>query len=61
MSWANRILPRFMAGSGVKPGRLPEPAVGVQIDTTPHRLESRVNHGFQLLDPIFNRTLLFIE
>jgi hypothetical protein len=28
----------------------------VQIDTTPHRSEFRINHGFQRFNPSFNRT-----
>jgi hypothetical protein len=47
-----------MADSGEKPGRLPEPAAAVQIDTTLHRPESRVSHGFQRFAHSFNRTLL---
>jgi hypothetical protein len=45
-----------MAASERKPGRLPELAIAVQIDTTPHRSEIRVNHGFQRFAPSFNRT-----
>jgi hypothetical protein len=48
----------FIAASGQKPGRLHESALAVQIDTTLHRSESRVNHGFQQLNPSFNRTLV---
>ena len=56
MSWANSVLPVFMAASGQKPGRLPELATAVQIDTTLHRSEIRVSHGFQRFDHSFNRT-----
>jgi len=45
-----------MAGSGIKPGRLPEPACVVQIDATLHPSESRLSHGFQRFNPSFNRT-----
>jgi hypothetical protein len=45
-----------MAASGQKPGRLPELATAVQIDTTLHRSEIRVSHGFQRFDHSFNRT-----
>jgi hypothetical protein len=48
----------FIAASGQKPGRLHESALAVQIDTTLHRSESRVNHGFQQFNPSFNRTLV---
>lgn len=59
MSWANRVLPVFMAASsGIKPGRLPEAPVAVQIDTTLHRFKSRSNSGFPVHGAQFNRTLL---
>jgi hypothetical protein len=45
-----------MAASGQKPGRLPELAIAVQIDTTLRCSEIRVSHGFQRFDPSFNRT-----
>jgi hypothetical protein len=45
-----------MAASGQKPERLPELAIAVQIDTTLHRSETRVSHGFQRVDHSFNRT-----
>jgi len=45
-----------MAASGQKPERLPELAIAVQIDTTLHRSEIRVSHGFQRIDHSFNRT-----
>jgi hypothetical protein len=45
-----------MAASRQKPGRLPELAVTVQIDTTLHRSEILVSHGFQRFAPSFNRT-----
>jgi hypothetical protein len=45
-----------MAISGQKPGRLPELAIAVQIDTTLHRSQIRVSHGFQRFAPQFNRT-----
>jgi hypothetical protein len=38
--------------------RLPESAIAVQIDTTLHRLETRIRHGFQRLDPAFKRTVV---
>jgi hypothetical protein len=56
MSWANSVLPMFMAISGQKPGRLPELAIAVQIDTTLHRPEFPVSHGFQRFAPSFSRT-----
>ena len=31
-------------------------ACTVQIDTTPHRSESSISHGFQRFNPSFNRT-----
>jgi hypothetical protein len=46
----------FMAASRQKPGRLPELAIVVQIDTTLRRLEIRISHGFQRFGPSFNRT-----
>jgi hypothetical protein len=45
-----------MAASGQKPGSLPKSAIVVQIDTTLHRSEIRVNRGFQRFDHSFNRT-----
>jgi len=48
-----------MAASGQKPGRLPELKIAVQIDTTLHRSEIRVSHGFQRFDHSFNRTAVF--
>jgi hypothetical protein len=45
-----------MEASGQKPGRLPERPIAIQIDTTPHRSESRFNHGFQRFTLSFNRT-----
>jgi len=47
-----------MAASGIKPGRLPESAFTVQIDTTFHRPQSRSSLGFQLFNPGLNRTLV---
>jgi hypothetical protein len=38
------------------PGRLPELASAVQIDTTLHRSKIRISHGFQRFNPLFNRT-----
>src|SRR6266568_4492008 len=57
MSCANSVFPVFMAAPGPKPGRLPELAIAVQIDTTLPRLEIRVSHGFQRFDHSFNRTV----
>jgi len=47
-----------MGASGQKPGRLPELATAVQIDTTLLRSEIRVSHGFQRFDHPFNRTVV---
>jgi hypothetical protein len=55
MSWANSVLPVFMAASGQKPERLPELATTVQIDTTLHRSQTPVSHGFQRFDHAINR------
>lgn len=49
------------AASGAKPGRLPESVAAVQIDTTPHRLESRFSHGFQINAYQINRTLVSLD
>jgi hypothetical protein len=56
MSWANSVLPVFIAASGQMPGRLPELAIAVQIDTTPHRSEILISHAFQRFALSFNRT-----
>jgi len=45
-----------MAASRQIPGRLPELAIAVQIDTTIYSLETPVSHGFQRFAPSFNRT-----
>jgi 4-amino-4-deoxy-L-arabinose transferase-like glycosyltransferase len=45
-----------MAVSGRKPGRLPEMAIAVQIDTTHRRPEIRVSHGVERFDHSVNRT-----
>jgi len=45
-----------MAASGQKPERLPELAIAVHINTTIHRSEILVNHGFQQFDHSFDRT-----
>jgi len=50
-----------MAASGQKPGRLPELAIVVQIDTTLRQLEIRISHGFQRFDPSFNRTAVMLQ
>jgi hypothetical protein len=47
-----------MTASGGRLRRLPQPAVAIQIDTTPYRSEYRVSHGFQRFDHSFHRTLL---
>jgi hypothetical protein len=48
-----------MAVSGcVTPGIRPELHSAVQIDTTLHRSESRVIHGFQRFALSFNRTVV---
>jgi hypothetical protein len=50
-------LPVFIGGSGrVAPGIRPEPHFAVQIDTTLHRSEIRVSHGFQRFASSFSRT-----
>jgi hypothetical protein len=46
----------FIAASGQMPGRLPELAIAVQIDTTPHRSEILISHAFQRFALSFNRT-----
>jgi hypothetical protein len=51
----------FMAISGQKPGRLPELAIAVQIDTTLHRPEFPVSHGFQRFAPSFSRTAVKVQ
>ena len=56
MSWANSVLPVFMAASGQKPGRLPELPIAVQIETTRHRSESPSVMAFSDCTPSFNRT-----
>jgi hypothetical protein len=61
MSWANSVLPVFMAASRQIPGRLPELAIAVQIDTTIYSLETPVSHGFQRFAPSFNRTATTIR
>ena len=58
MSWANSVLPVFMAASRQIPGRLPELAITIQIDTTLCSLEILVSHGFQRFNPSFNRTVV---
>jgi hypothetical protein len=40
-----------MVASGEKPGTVPESAFVVQIDTTLHRSETRINIGFQHFSP----------
>jgi hypothetical protein len=45
-----------MAASGQIPGRLPELAIIVQIDTTLYSSEIRLSHGFQRFTHSFNRT-----
>lgn len=55
MSWENSVLPVFMATSGQIPGRLPELAITVQIDTTLYSSETSGSHGFQRFNPSFNR------
>jgi hypothetical protein len=50
-----------MAVSGcVTPGIRPELHFAVQIDTTLHRSESRVIHGFQRFALSFNRTVVML-
>src|SRR3990172_1949392 len=62
ISWANSVLPAFMAVSGcVTPGIRPEPHFAVQIDTTLHRSESPVIHGFQRFVLSFNRTVVILS
>jgi hypothetical protein len=50
-----------MASSGAKPGRLPESALAIQIDTTLQRLETRANHGLQRFIHSFNRTVVMLR
>jgi len=50
-----------MAASRQIPGRLPELAIAVQIDTTIYSLETPVSHGFQRFAPSFNRTAVMNE
>jgi hypothetical protein len=47
-----------LAASGQEPARLPELAIAVQIDTTLHRFEIRISHGFQRFDLSFDRTVV---
>jgi len=47
-----------MTASGQNPGRLPESAIAVQIDTALYRAETFVSHGVQRFGPSFNRTAL---
>jgi hypothetical protein len=47
-----------MERSGAKPGRLPESALAIQIDTTLFRLGIRASHGFQRFIHSFNRTVV---
>jgi len=58
MSWANRVLPMFMAASGRKTGRLPEPPRNIQIDITLHRFKFSSSSWFPDHGARFNRTLL---
>jgi hypothetical protein len=53
MSWANSVLPTFMAGSGQSPEDCPK-GFPVQIDTTPHRSETASVMAFS--DSPFNLT-----
>jgi hypothetical protein len=50
-----------MAASRQIPGRLPELAIAVQIDTTIYSLETPVSHGFQRFAPSFNRTAVITD
>jgi hypothetical protein len=50
-----------MAASGQKPERLPELATTVQIDTTLHRSQIHVSHGFQGFDHSINRTAVIMQ
>ena len=52
------VLSMFMAASGRKTGRLPEPPFAVQIDTTIHLVKFRSNSWFSEHGARFNRTLL---
>ena len=56
--WAKSVLPVFMAPSGKNPRSLHEPVAVVQIDTTLHRLESRISHGFQRFASSFDRIVV---
>jgi hypothetical protein len=60
ISWANSVLPVFMAASGRKTERLPELPCAIQIDTTRSRLESNVLCGFQRFALSFSRTAVMI-
>jgi hypothetical protein len=47
-----------MASSGAKPGRLPESALAIQIDTIQFHLGTRVSHGLPRFFHSFNRTVV---
>jgi hypothetical protein len=47
-----------MAVSRPKPGRLPESALAIQIDTTQFHLGTRVSHGLPRFFHSFNRTVV---
>jgi hypothetical protein len=47
-----------MASSGAKPGRLPESALAIQIDTIQFHLGAHVSHGLPRFFHSFNRTVV---
>jgi hypothetical protein len=50
-----------MAVSRPKPGRLPESALAIQIDTTQFHLGTRVSHGLPRFFHSFNRTVVELK
>jgi hypothetical protein len=58
MICANRVFPLFMAASPGNPADCLKIAFQIQIDTTPHCLETSISHGFQQFTPSFNRTVV---
>jgi hypothetical protein len=61
MNWASRVLTAFMAiASGMKPERLHESSLDVQIDNILHRFKSRQKFGFPAHRDCFNQKLLNI-
>ncbi|MBK9027932.1 MAG: hypothetical protein IPN98_08815 [Propionivibrio sp.] len=58
MSWANKVLPVFMATASESTRKTAHMPDTVQIDTTFSRLKSRSSSWFQEFEERFNRTLL---